>query len=100
MWKKRLLISDSTLAMAARERNESGLHMFIESLKLLFSQLSRLNYIDGGIQRLDEESLESFKRTFEDASTTICLLIDYISEYMVQYGTDELTSVVDSLTTV
>ena len=45
--------------MAAREQNESGLNTFIESLKSLFGQFSRLN---DGIQRMDEESLESFKK--------------------------------------
>ena len=100
MWEKEIINKLLKLAMAARERNESGLHIFVESLKSLFSQLSRLNDIDGGIQRLDEESLESFKRRFEDAATTIRLLIDHISEYRAQYGTDELSSVADSLTTV
>ena len=83
--------------MAARERNESGLNTFIESLKSPFSQLSRLN---DGIQRIDEESLESFKRRFEDAATTIRLLIDHINEFRARSGREELSSVADSLSTV
>ena len=44
---------------ATRERNESGLRTFIESLKSLFNQLSRFNE---GLQSIDEETLETFKQ--------------------------------------
>ena len=49
---------------------------------------------------MDEESLESFKRRFEDVATTIRLLIDHINEFRAQYGIGELSFVADSLSTV
>ena len=98
MWEKEFTYKLPNTGNGCKRTKESGLHMFVESLKLLFSQLSRLN--DSGIQRLDEESLESFKRRFEDAATTIRFLIDHIIECKAEYGTDELSSVADGLTTV
>ena len=49
---------------------------------------------------MDEGSLESFKRRFENAATTIHLLIDHINKFRAQCGMGELSSVADSLTTV
>ena len=63
---------------ATRERNESGLRTFIESLKSLFNQLSRFNE---GLQSIDEETLETFKRRLEDAAINLRLLVDHVGQF-------------------
>ena len=62
---------------ATRERNESGLRTFIESLKSLFNQLSRFNE---GLQSIDEETLETFKRRLKDVWGAVSVnIVSFVS---------------------
>ena len=70
---------------ATRERDESGLRTLIESLKSLFLQLFRFNE---GLQSIDEETLEKFKRRLEDAATTLRLLVDHVCEFRARTSTE------------
>ena len=60
-----------------RERNESGLRTFIESLKSLFNQLSRFNE---GLQSIDEETLETFKQRLKDVWGAVSVnIVSFVS---------------------
>ena len=60
-----------------RERNERGLHIFFHELKSIFSQVYHL---DESLESADEEILEALTRRLVEASATLRMLTDHISE--------------------